>query len=136
MKLLVKTLKGDKFVVEVDETNTVAEVKGIIVRITGIETVVMYEWDTLVFRGILAIGCGPQRKVAEQGIVKELRKVVCNEWRGRMCAAPFATGSLALKSTRNTMHRSRSSIIMGAKGVQCDAVQVFKNAPFWETRCI
>lgn len=32
MKLTVKTLKGGKFEVEVDESKTVAEVKGIIVR--------------------------------------------------------------------------------------------------------
>jgi hypothetical protein len=32
MKLLVKTLKGGKFEVQVEETNTVAQVKGIIVR--------------------------------------------------------------------------------------------------------
>jgi hypothetical protein len=32
MKLTVKTLKGGKFEVQVEETNTVAQVKGIIVR--------------------------------------------------------------------------------------------------------
>jgi hypothetical protein len=32
MKLLVKTLKGGKFEVQVEGTNTVAQVKGIIVR--------------------------------------------------------------------------------------------------------
>jgi hypothetical protein len=32
MKLTVKTLKGSKFVVEADDSQTVAEVKGIIVR--------------------------------------------------------------------------------------------------------